>query len=154
MPLFVPVLSTFSLKGSYPHLVALVPCQVTKAKSRSQAAPGNTVRGDSSSWRLPAPRVQREHRTFPLSPSKDELSALCSTGYPAALTTPPAPTRAAAAPSPYPGDGLMPGAGGILLPPAVTHTGAPHTVPWQPTTAGNENCLRKDKNGGHCTSLG
>lgn len=36
----------------------------------------------------------------------------------------------------------------------VTHTGAPYAVPWQPSTAGNENCMRKESNGDHCTSLG
>lgn len=74
-------------------------------------------------------QIQREHPHIPGAQRQGRAQRAVQHRVPAALTAPPAPAQAVEAPSPYPGDGLTPGAGGILLPPAVTvsHTQEPHT---------------------------
>lgn len=122
---FEPALSTFTLKGSYPHLVARVPRQVAKAERRSPAAlrclPAPFPRA------VPAASGAADPAGTPRIPGRrgrDGPSALCGSHR---------STRAGPGcwgSQPVPGDGFMPGAGGILLPPAVTvsHTHERHTL--------------------------
>lgn len=147
---FVPALSTFILKGSYPHLVAQVPRQVAKAERRSQAA----LRCLPAPFPRAVPAADRRRPALPggADPAGHRASraagARTSPARSAALTAPPAPARAAGAPSPCPGDGLMPGAGGILLPPAVTvsHTHECHTLcPGSPQLQGMRIAWRKKR---------